>query len=246
MELYLIRHGQSFNNALMEDINKRVKDPNLTGVGVQQAAHVAQFLSEATNLEQIVRHSADSPQRHEAHTHDITHLYCSPMRRAMQTAQPIASALDIVPEVWVDIHEHGGIWLLVDGEEQGFTGMTRAEIEAEFPGYVLPETITESGWYRPEQKQEPYEIAAARAMRIARDLRIRAASDTGKDDKLAIVTHGTLIDLLLKALLHRLPGDSFFHWHYNTGITRLDFLEDGRMSVRYINRVTHLPPELVT
>ncbi len=246
MEVYLIRHGQSENNALMEDIDKRDKDPNLTEVGFQQAEHVAKFLAEATNLEQIVRHSADSPRRHDAHDHDLTHLYCSPMRRAMQTAKPIGEALGLKPKVWADIYEHGGIWLLVDGEEQGFTGMTRAEMEAEFPGYELLEGITEKGWYRPEQKQETYELAAARAIKVASHLRARAASTGRSDDKIALVIHGTFMDLLMKALLNHLPGDTYFHWHYNTAITRVDFMDDGRMLIRYINRVTHLPPELVT
>lgn len=246
MELYIIRHGQSYNNSVMETPEKRVQDPDLTETGVKQAAHLARFLSEETDREQIVRHAADAPQRHDPHYHDITHLYCSPMRRAMQTAQPIAQALDLTPEVWVDIHEHGGIWLLIDGVEHGYAGMTRSQIEAEFPGYVLPDEITETGWYNAALKQEHYTLAAARAMRVAHNLRQRATSEGSKDDKIAIVAHGTLIDLLLKALLHRLPGDTFFHWHYNTGVTRLDFLDDGRMLVRYINRVTHLPPQLVT
>lgn len=246
MELYIIRHGQSVNNAHHENPEKRVQDPDLTETGVKQAAHLARFLSEETDREQIVRHAADAPQRHDPHYHDITHLYCSPMRRTLQTTQPIARALKLTPEVWIDIHEHGGIWLDVNGAEQGFGGMTRSQIEAEFPGYVLPDAITEGGWYDPLLKQEHYTLAAARAMRVAQSLRERAADPDGQQHKIALVAHGTLMDLLLKALLHRLPGDTFFHWHYNTGVTRLDFLEDGRMLVRYVNRVAHLPPELVT
>lgn len=246
MELYIIRHAQSTNNALMEDPARRVQDPDLTDVGYQQAEHVAHFLATATNLEQIVRHPADSSRRTEPHNHDLTHLYCSPMRRALQTALPISKALNMQPHVWVDIHEHGGIWLEVDGVHQGFGGMTRSQIETEFPGYVLPDSITEDGWYNIQQAQEDYTLALARAVRVAGQLRERATAEATSQDKVAIIAHGTFIDVLLKALLNRLPGSDYFHWHYNTGITRLDFMDDGRLLIRYVNRVTHLPPELVT
>ena len=40
MELFIIRHGQSVNNAL-EDQTKRKKDPALTSTGEQQAQELA-------------------------------------------------------------------------------------------------------------------------------------------------------------------------------------------------------------
>ena len=42
MELYIIRHGQSTNNALGEDITNRVMDAPLTDLGHQQAQLVGQ------------------------------------------------------------------------------------------------------------------------------------------------------------------------------------------------------------
>ena len=69
------------------------------------------------------------------------------MHRALQTAAPLARALGLKPEVWLDIHEQGGMYLDKDWNKIGFPGMTRHEILGEFPDYVLPQTITDAGWY---------------------------------------------------------------------------------------------------
>ncbi|GAB4512004.1 MAG: histidine phosphatase family protein [Anaerolineae bacterium] len=247
MELYIIRHGQSVNNAIMEDQKLRVQDPELTEVGHQQADYTAKFLSTATNLEQIVRHPADSPKREAPHRHDITHLYCSAMHRAMQTARPIGEALNLNPSIWLEIHEHGGIYLDDDnGVPVGYGGMTRTEIQTAFPNYILPEAITDSGWYKPESGFEDLSLCQARAVRVKQALMERAALEESQNDSVAIVSHGTFIDALLKAFLNNLPGEQYFYWHYNTGISRLDILPNRQVIIRYINRVTHLPAELVT
>lgn len=246
MELYIIRHAQSENNALLEDQALRVKDPDLTPTGCQQADYLARFLAEAPNLENIVRLPAAAPERREHHNHIFSHVYVSPMRRTLQTAQPIAQTLGMRPEVWVEIHEHGGIFLERAGVVTGYGGMTRAEIEAEFPGYVVPETVTDQGWWKPEDGLEDISLCQARAVRVAKSLRTRAANAQNGEDRIAIVTHGTFMDCLMKALIGRIPSEDYYHWHYNTGITRVDIHKEGRIVIRYINRVTHLPAEIVT
>lgn len=246
MEIYIIRHAQSENNALMEDQHLRVQDPSLTPTGFKQADCLSDFLVDATNLEELVRHKVDAPERETPFRHTFTHLYCSPMLRALQTTQPVAAKLGMTPEVWIDIHEHGGIFLEKDGVATGFGGMTRSQILADFPDYVLPEAITEDGWWNPLNGMEHISQLYARATRVAGRLRARAQSPETKDDKVALVVHGMFIDALIKAFTHNLPSDRYFHWHYNTAITRLDLIEDGVVILRYANRVTHLPAELVT
>lgn len=251
MDLYIIRHAQSENNALMQDQHLRVQDPDLTEVGVKQADHVATFLAEATNLEDIVRKKVDDPERQEKHPHRITHLYCSAMRRSLKTAKPIGEALGLTPNVWLDIHEHGGIFLEGDdGVITGYGGMTRAEILAEYPHYVLPDTVTDAGWWKPEDGREDVANCHARAIRVANTLKERARTDEGKNDVVAIVSHGFFIDCLIKAIWNNSPGEGFYHWHYNTAITRFDFVTESTrgsfIGVRYVNRVDHLPEELIT
>lgn len=65
-------------------------------------------------------------------------------------------------------------------------------------------------------------------------------------ERIALVTHGTFIDCLLKAFFHQLPAQKHYFNHNNTGITRLDFHDKQHMSIRYINRITHLKPEQIS
>jgi broad specificity phosphatase PhoE len=74
--------------------------------------------------------------------------------------------------------------------------------------------------------------------------KLRALADS--DDRIALVTHGTFTDSLLKALFGQLPSNRQYYHHYNTAITRIDFVDRHRLMVRYLNRVAHLPPEMVS
>jgi len=252
MELYIIRHGQSTNNTL-NDARGRVCDPPLTELGRRQVALVAQHLASATSRTPWAADGHDRPGC------GIARLYCSPMRRALETAQPIGRALGVAPEVWIDIHEFGGIYLDY-GEPTGaprdgawsvrhrreptgvvaYPGKTRSEILAEFPHYRLPEGITEQGWWRGgrEERAAFYE----RVARVAEVMRQWAADD----ERIAIVSHGDFSNGLLHALFHLAPERGVYYHHRNTAITRIDFQGDGHLDVRYVNRVDHLPAELIS
>jgi broad specificity phosphatase PhoE len=224
MQLYLIRHGQSTNNTL-DDYKDRLCDPPLTELGRQQA-------------ERVAGHLADSRGGY-----GITRLYVSPMWRALQTAQLIGQALGLAVEVWIEVHEAGGVYLDY-GEAGGivaYPGKTRAEMLAEFPDYVLPETVTERGWWRGEGRED-WPACQGRAIQVAEQLRQRAA----EDERIAIVSHGGFGNALLKALFDQLPSSHLWYAHGNTGITRIDFFDDGRLGVQFLNRMEHLPPELIS
>lgn len=242
MELFLIRHAQSYNNALGDE-RRRIVDPPLTEIGLRQAELLAAFLANGSDYESAPC-EGEPTNGGNGCGHGITRLYTSAMQRALQTAQAIGRALGLRPEVWVEVHEHGGMWL-DHGEPVGvvgYPGMSRSEIAARFPEAILPPEITEEGWYDPTQGYETWEQAAGRAERVAAQLRARVPSD----EHIAIISHGGFSHLLLRVLLHVMPeGDVFFH-HDNTGITRLRFYENEQVSLRYLNRVSHLPGELVT
>jgi len=269
MILYLIRHGQSVNNLLGESVldadgtfdndayatykTSRVAEPPLTDIGQQQAERLAIFLREAKPKH---RATHDDPPEDELRGTDIpnrlgiSRIYCSPMLRTLQTSQPAATALGVNPEVWIDLHEHGGIFdnSGPDGAVVGKTGLTRSEMTRLFPGYAIPEErIGENGWWF--GGEEDRADCDARAIRVAARLRT-LAKEIG-DERIAAVMHGTFMDSLIKAILGRLPGNEFHISHYNTGITRIDYTEtwqDKRplVLVRYTNRVDHLTPELIT
>lgn len=248
LELYIVRHGQSTNNALGADQSKRVKDAPLTELGHRQAQLVAAHLADGTHPELTLSHKAEGSQLAARRGYGITRLYCSAMHRALQTAQPISQALGIAPQVWVDIHEEGGIYnQQVDGRRIGDSGLTRAEIEAQFPGYILPEDVTERGWWN--RDYEPIAASQGRAIRVAAQLRRWAWSNGGPDfsgERIAIVSHGSFVDSLLKALLNQLPGDGLWYHHYNTAITHVDFRPNGALELRYLNRTDHLPHDMVS
>lgn len=244
MKLFIVRHAQSTNNALADQRN-RSKDPTLTELGVQQAEIVAEHLAVGFNPGYVVGVSEEDTHARKKRGYNITRLYCSAMQRALETAQPIGQALGLAPEIWIDIHEHGGIFLEYDDGRGivGYPGKTRSQILAEFPNYVLPDEITEEGWWNPDWGMEDWPTCQSRAIRVANTL--REWSKTNRDN-IAIVSHGGFIDALLKALTSQLPGPHLFYHHYNTGITRVDFREDGRVDIRHINRFDHLPPELIS
>ena len=238
MELYIIRHGQSTNNALADPQN-RVCDPPLTELGQRQAGIVAQHLATGTRLAPW-EWKADNGSEYG---YGIRRLYCSPMWRALQTAQHIGRALDLTPEVWVDIHERGGMFL-DHGEAGGivgYPGKTRSEILAEFPNCVLPEGITEQGWWH-QEGEEDVSAFYGRAAKVAIELCQWAANG----ERIAMVSHGGFINALLKVLFNQLPDHGIYYHQLNTAISCLCFRSDGHLDVEYINRMSHLPLELVS
>ena len=74
MRLYFIRHAQSANNALWDSTQSdagRSDDPRLTPLGLRQASALCDAFARA----------ADPLEGHGSPA--LTHLYCSPMTRAV-------------------------------------------------------------------------------------------------------------------------------------------------------------------
>ena len=105
--------------------------------------------SEASHPEQRFGPDPENTAVESVQGYGIERLFCSAMHRSLQTAKPVSAALGLDPEVWVDIHESGGIFLNHYDERGivGYPGMTREEIAEEFPNYLLPEEITDHGWW---------------------------------------------------------------------------------------------------
>ena len=234
-QLYLIRHGQSGNNALA-DQRLRTADPGLTKTGHAQARRVARHLQECADKTDL------RDGRGGIAGHGIERLYCSAMLRALQTAQPIGAALGLAPQVSLHIHESGGIWLdSQDGRGPvGGAGLPRSQFASRFPGFALPCAATEDGWWN-RQMEQPGEMIA-RAARVAAAIRSRFAEAS---ERVALVSHGTFLNMLIAHLTFGAPVANVFLGNHNTAISRLDFAGDQVM-LRYLNRIDHLPPELVT
>ncbi|MDX1522286.1 MAG: histidine phosphatase family protein [Anaerolineae bacterium] len=241
MELYLIRHAQSTNNALITQ-RDRVQDPPLTDIAHQQAQLVAEQVAHGPNFGSMTTESVEATGGGIREGLGLTRLYCSAMWRALQTTEPIGRATGLTPEVWLDIHEHGGIFLdHHDGKGPiGYPGKSRAEILERFPNYVLPDEITDKGWWN--RPYEGWPECHGRAIKVVRQLLNWAETE----ERIGLVTHGGFMDALLKAFFRQLPSATFWYHHNNTAITRLDIYPDSRFGLRFLNRIDHLPPKLVT
>jgi broad specificity phosphatase PhoE len=249
MELYLIRHGQSTNNALPED-QPRVQDAPLSELGVRQVEKLAAYFADGRNRDPWFSPSSGYSRYEPEATFGFTHLYTSAMQRALATAYPIARALDLKPEIWIDIHEHGGVYQETPDGTLVFPGQTRSQILTAYPDMVLPDAVTEEGWWPVAAGAEAPHAAYGRAIKVAAELRRRASEarqqNGSQPPRVAIVSHGTFIDTLLKALFNQLPSRQMFYLHYNTAVTRLDFVDADRLLVRFLNRTAHLPPDMVS
>lgn len=255
MQLYLIRHTQSFNNDLYARTGGSVgrqADPPLTPVGHRQAELLAAFLAGApADTGGNIPHPAGTYQlRHNRHGFALTHLYCSLMTRAVQTGGYVASATGLPLVGWPDVHERGGLHLIdeVTGEDVGISGPDRAWFNARFPGLVLPGTVDDGGWWnRPPETL----IEAVGRARLVWSRLLERHGET--DDKVAIITHAGFFQSLMIALLSDadslsstcLENAVMGFGMSNGSVSRFE-IGDREVIARYINRVEFLPDELIT
>ncbi len=238
MLLYYIRHGQSENNALFDATGAelgRVKDPELTPTGIQQAAHLAKGVSQNQPFFR--------PQVFTGGGYGITHLYTSLMVRAITTAYPVAEALGLHLNGWTDLHEGGGIFLEdpKTGDMVGYPGGTRAELCERFPALVWPEGTPEDGWWN-----KPFESVPDRKLRARRVLAQLLARHGGTEDRVAFVSHGGFFYRFMCAVMDLDDPEGLWFSMYNTAISCIEFATDGSVAIRFQNHIQHLPEKLVT
>jgi 2,3-bisphosphoglycerate-dependent phosphoglycerate mutase len=219
MELYLIRHAESENNA--RPVEDRTEDPSLTATGEQQARALAE---------------AAAPLA-------LTHLRTSPFLRALQTARPIFEATGIVPEVRIDLHEYGGCFLGHDADTFAMRpGMGRDAIRSAFPRFLVPDEIPDEGWWAGRSFETPIETQA-RAARVARDLIERHADS---DERIGFVTHGTFTQFLVGELVGMsFLRKRWLGGIWNAAITKF-VITSEETTLHYYNSVRHVPEPIVT
>ncbi len=240
MQLYYIRHAQSFNNALYATnaySSERRDDPELTEVGIQQAKILANFLRKYTTDQQI-----DSSDTQNVSGFHITHIYTSLMVRAVATGVWIARQLDLPLYGWVDLHEWGGIYLedQTNGQKVGQPGKCRSFFEKHYPELILPPEVGETGWWnRPPETKEEYK---ARGKRVLETL---LSKHGGQDDHIAIISHGGFFNVFVWTLLGLVEENPLWFDLNNASISRLDFI-NGEVRLTYLNRLDFMPRELIT
>jgi len=244
--LYLIRHAQSANNEVWDGSDHhpgRHPDPEITELGQRQAATLARHLA----------HPEGEPRQHpflpaERVDFGLSHVYCSLMTRSIATAEYIAEACGLALCARADLFEKHGIYDVdAQGNLTGLAGPGRSYFEQRFPRLQLPDGIDEDGWWNRPMEDEPAFVE--RMQRVVTDFRQRLSAS---DENLALVAHGDFLDQFVNELMgverHRHNYDN--HWvanwtFHNTSISRIDFVA-GAHNVVYLNRIDHLPNELVT
>ena len=220
MQLYLIRHAESENNAKPPHL--RTEDPPITAVGRLQAKHLANWTK----------------------TLKIDTLICSPVRRSLQTTRFITEVTGYHAHVWADVFEEGGIYRGYGPDAiQGGPGLSRSDVIAhlgELENCTLDELITESGWW--SRDRETPDQAATRAATVTKRF-----LDTFKrrDITVAAVIHA---DFKRKLLAHMLVGTidvTRLGALRNTGVTKINY-DGSRWNLDWFNSVTHLPARLIT
>ena len=263
MQLYFARHAESFNNGLEGHADyyaRREAEPGLTDRGRAQAAHLAALIvGDAERHSHACRHRLSrNPWNHEGF--EITHMYCSFQRRAVETATVVAEAADADLVGWPDIHECGGV---VDYDSagrkfHGAAGATASDLAAWSPGLIIDDTIDPDGWWG-HRAMVNRDGSADRADRVYRKL---LESHGGTDDRVLLVSHSMFYVFLICRVLNLSFASELWFTLNNAALTRLDIgdgddYEPGMdagwqklpglpVRVTYMNRLDHLPVELVS
>ena len=201
MDLYLVRHAETFGNTGADDS----ADPVLTPRGQEQARLLA---------ERLASFAFDA-------------VFCSPLLRAVQTAQIILSRQkNAVPvELLPELMEHQ--------PPEAYCGLPTQKLREVCPTAVYPD--------RHALPQETDAAALERARYVIRLVRERCG-----EGNVLLVAHGQFNTYLLLAAMGLPKPEPFNFSQRNACLDRILFLPDGRVKAKLVNDVSHLPEELWT
>ncbi len=221
MQLYLIRHAESENNARPEPL--REEDPPISELGRRQAEHLARW---AKSLE-------------------IDFLITSPFLRTLQTTRMITDSASRPVQVWHNVFEQGGCYRGHGPDaRQGAPGLGRKAIQQHLcedeSMCTVDATIGEEGWWFGKER-ETDEQARVRAAQIAQRI---TESLVGSGSTVVAVIHADIKRLILAELLGPHIDPRHLGPLHNTGITRLS--HNGEIwTLDWFNSVSHLPAPLI-
>ncbi len=168
MQLFLIRHAQSQNNAVPE--SERIEDPGLTELGHRQAEQLAERIQEL----------------------EFTQLHTSPFLRTLETTEYIRQATGLVPRIRVELHELGGcVSGAPPGQLVGESGLRGNEITRAFPNYQ--HDVPESGWWQCKP-YETYELASHRAEQL---VQLTCEEFADSEERVGYVMHADIKRIFL-------------------------------------------------
>lgn len=194
MELLLIRHALPVRRELVEGI----ADPELAQAGHHQAVHLAQYLS----------------------SEPIGAVYASPLRRAQQTAQVVATDLGL------DVVTDDG---LAEWDQNSSEYVPVEELKAaNDPRW---QAMLDGTWDSDESEDD----FRARTIRSIEGIIRRHGGQ-----RVAVVCHGGVINLYLSHVLGLADGTRGFFYPNYTSINRVAAASSGERSVVTVNETSHL------
>lgn len=194
MELLLIRHGLPVRRELREGI----ADPELSTAGHQQAKHLAEYLG----------------------SEEISALYSSPQRRAVQTAEPIAAAMGLPINIVDDVAE----W---DRNASSYIPVEELKA-ANDPRW---QAMVRGEWTADDDTMEGFRD------RVVHAIEALIAAHTGQ--RIAVCCHGGVINAYLSHVLGLPVSKGFFYPNY-TSIHRVMASQGAHRSVMTVNETSHL------
>ena len=195
MELLIIRHALPVRRELTEGI----ADPELAPEGLLQAGHLAKYLA----------------------SEKIDAVYASPLRRAQQTAAPLAALqkvgvtlIDDVAEWDRNSNEYVPVEELTAKNDPRWQAMLRGE------------------WNVPEESADDFNKRTIGAVDKLIDLH--------SGHRIAIVCHGGVINAYLTYILGLSNYQQGFFYPNYTSIHRIAAARSGERSIVTINETSHL------
>jgi probable phosphoglycerate mutase len=187
MELLLIRHALPVR--IDEGSVDGPADPALAEIGLAQAAAAAEWLA----------------------TEQIDAIWCSPMRRARETAAPLAARLGL------DVTVEDGI----------------AEYDRESASYIPVEELKAANdprWYEVPERPEHFQAVVVEA--------VERIVDAHPGQRVAVVCHGGVINVYAGHVLG--IDDPLFFLPGYTSISRVLAASSGERSISSLNELGHL------
>ena len=199
MELLLIRHGLP----IRRELETGVADPELSEAGHAQAQHLAEYLS----------------------SEQLDAVYASPLRRAFQTAQPLAASQG---------HEIGVVDAVAEWDRNSSEYVPIEELKAaNDPRW---QAMLKGEWTVHEESPQEFRARVVES--------VETLIDAHSGHRIAIVCHGGVINGYLSHILglDNTPAgfqQGFFYPNY-TSIHRVAAARSGERSIVTVNETSHL------
>ena len=194
MELLLIRHALPVRREVVEG----PADPELSVEGFAQAERLAQYLA----------------------SESIAAVYVSPLKRAVQTAAPLALRLGVTPVVVDDVAEF-------DRNSNEYIPMEELQATND-PRW---QKLIDGVWDSTDETQEQFKHRVIGAFEKIIEQNSSAIA--------AVVCHGGVINLYLAHILGVQTQRGFFYPNY-TSIHRVSASRSGVRSLISLNETAHL------